>query len=194
MRRRQPCFIATEDDLIASGLQPDRHGLKQGLWEHSLNVYFQQGKVARKKPAADAFDLGSDPIRGIGELRHSDGGRWLWAGANGTIARWAFGAHEVIESGYGTYRAAQSGGLHPTIYDFTPYGNWMIYNDGIAPMIYQDAMPPVAYDGEVPQGAMRYMKFRNMMMASHTPIPIRVKPCCPSVSPRAKPKVSTSIA
>jgi len=167
MRRRFPLFVATEDDLVASGLQPDRHGLKQGLWEHALNVYFANGKVRRKKPAAQAFTTNGSPIRGLGELRHSNGGRWIWAGANKSIYRWSFGAPELIASNWGSYRATQSGGLHPTIYDFTPYGNWMIVNDGVAPYIYKDGdvTPWVAYAGDVPQGAVRYMKKMNFMMA-----------------------------
>lgn len=164
MRRRYPCFIATEDGLVASGLQPDRHGLKQGLWEHSLNVYFANGKVRRKKPAADAFSTVASPIRGLGEQRTAAGGRWIWAGANGNIYRWQFGAAELIMSAYGTYRAAQSGGLMPTIYDFTAYGDWMIFNDGIAPRRW-DGSAVQLYDGQVPQAAVRYMKKMNFMMA-----------------------------
>jgi hypothetical protein len=164
MRRRFPCFVATEDDLVASGLQPDRYGLKQGLWEHALNVYFANGKVRRKKPAAQAFTTTANPIRGLGELHHSNGGRWLWAGVNERIYRWQFGAPELILDNYGTYRAEQSGGLQPTIYDFTPYGDWMIFNDGIAPQRWDNAAVQ-AFDGEAPQGAMRYMKKMNFLMA-----------------------------
>lgn len=163
-RRLQPCFIATEDDLVASGLQPDRHPLKQALWEHALNVYFANGKVRRKKPAAQAFTTNGSPIRGIGELRASGGSRWLWAGANGSIYRWQFGAPELIMSAYGTYRPTQSGGLQPTIYDFTAYGDWMIFNDGIAPRRW-DGSAVQLYAGQVPQGAVRYMKKMNFMMA-----------------------------
>ena len=164
MRRRFPCFIATEDSLVASGLQPDRHNLKKGLWEHALNVYFANGKVRRKKPAATAFATHAFPIRGLGELHADDGGRWLWTGVNGRIYRWAFGAPELIMNNYGVYRAEQSGGLMPTIYDFTSYGNWMIFNDGISAKRW-DGNAVQNYDGEVPIGAVRFMKKMNFMMA-----------------------------
>jgi hypothetical protein len=165
MRRRTPCFIATSDELVASGLQPDRHELKQALWEHALNVYFANGKVRRKKPAAQAFVTNGSPIRGLGELHADDGGRWLWTGANESIYRWAFGAPELILAGYGEYRAEQSGGLQPTIYDFTPYGNWMIFNDGILSKRWDGNAVQDYGGGEVPQNVTRFMKKMNFMMA-----------------------------
>jgi hypothetical protein len=167
MRRKTPCFVATEDVLVASGLQPDRHGLKQALWEHAANVYFAQGKVRRKKPAATAYSGVADPVRGIGQQHADDGGRWLWSGMNKHIYRWEFGAPELIDAAYGTYRDDQAGSLQPTIYDFTAYGNWMIVNDGVAPFIHKPGTgtPWAAWAGEVPQAALRYMKVMNFMLA-----------------------------
>lgn len=165
MRRRFPCFIASDDSLIASGIQPDRHDLKKGLWEHALNVYFANGTVQRKKPAAQVFTTDGSPIRGLGELHVSDGGRWIWAGANEQIYRWAFGAPELVMDNYGSYRAEQSGGLMPTIYDFTPYGDWMIFNDGILAKRWDGAAVQNYSGGEVPSNAVRFMKKMNFMMA-----------------------------
>lgn len=164
MRRRFPCYVATDDTLVSSGIQPDRHGLKQALWEHALNVYFARGKVLRKKPAAQAFTTTANPIRGLGELHADDGGRWLWAGVNKNIYRWAFGVPELVMANYGSYRAEQSGGLMPTIYDFTPYGNWMIFNDGVSPKRW-DGSAVQNFDAPVPQGAVRYLKKMNFLMA-----------------------------
>lgn len=165
MRRRFPCFIATEDVAVASGIQPDRHGLKQALWEHAQNVYFANGKVRRKKPAATAFSTIASPIRGLGELHENTGPRWIWAGVNENIYRWAFGAPELIMTAYGDYRAEQSGGLMPTIYDFTAFGNWMIFNDGILSKRWDGSAVQNYGGGEVPENVMRFMKKMNFMMA-----------------------------
>lgn len=167
MRRAVPCFSATDDNLVASGLQPDRHSLKQALWEAAEGVYFAAGMVRRKKPAALAFNTSGSPIRGIGQLHASDGGRWLWTGEDNNIWRWQFGAPELIDGAYGVYRAQQLGTLQPTIYDFTSYGNWMIVNDGIAPKIHKPeaGTPWQDFAGEVPQAVVRYMKKANMVMA-----------------------------
>lgn len=165
--RRIPCFVGTEDVLVASGLQPDRHSLKQALWETAANVYFADGKVRRKKPAALAYSTTGSPIRGLGQQHAANGGRWLWAGENKHIYRWQFGAPELIDAAYGTYQADQAGSIQPTIYDFTPYGDWMIVNDGVAPYIHKPGTgtPWAPWAGQVPQGAMRYMKVMNFMMA-----------------------------
>jgi len=165
MRRRFPCFIGTEDVMVASGIQPDRHGLKQALWEHALNVYFANGKVRRKKPAAQAFTTQAFPIRGLGELHAADGGRWIWTGVNERIYRWAFGAPELIMSDYGEYRAEQSGGLMPTIYDFTAFGDWMIFNDGILSKRWDGNAVQNYGGGDIPINAVRFMKKMNFMMA-----------------------------
>lgn len=165
MRRKTPCFVGTEDVLVASGLQPDRHGLKQALWEAAENVYFANGTVRRKKPASQVYTTSGSAIRGFGQQHASNGGRWLWAAENKHVYRWEFGAPELIDAAYGDYQADQAGSIQPTIYDFTPYGDWMIVNDGVAPYIYKPTPSWAPWAGEVPQGAMRYMKVLNFMMA-----------------------------
>lgn len=165
MRRRFPAYLAMDDVAIASGIQPDRYGLKQALWEHALNVYFANGKVRRKKPAATAFSTHAFPIRGLGELHENTGPRWIWTGVNERIYRWAFGAPELIMSDYGEYRAEQSGGLMPTIYDFTAFGNWMIFNDGILSKRWDGSAVQDYGGGEVPINVTRFMKKMNFMMA-----------------------------
>jgi hypothetical protein len=166
-RRQLPCFIATQDELLASGHQPDRHGLKQALWESASNVYFADGKVRRKKTEALAYTGAAFPVRGIGQLRDSSGQRWLWTGAGGSIHRWEFGAPELILAGYGAYQADQTSIADPTVYDFTPYGNWMIVNDGIQPRIFKPGTPNTfnVWGGEVPQGALMYMKVMSFILA-----------------------------
>lgn len=169
MRRKYPCFAATDDQLIASGLQPDRHGLKQGLWESSMNVLFANGAVRRKLDGGLAFTIaGGAPVRGIGQLHASDGQRWLWAGAAGQIWRWEFGAAEEIVGAFGTYRADQNGTLQPTIYDFTPYGDWMIFNDGIQAIRFKPGSPnslDIGWTPDVPTGVVKFIKVMNMIMA-----------------------------
>lgn len=168
MLRREPIFIATEDALVSSGIQPDRHDLKKALWEAAQNVVFQGGKIRRKKPAALAFSIGENqPIRGISQQRMNAGPRWLWVGANGKVWRWAFGSPELIKSGL-WYNANQSfGGLRPTFYDFTHYGDWTIINDTLIPYIHKPEIvaPQTVPYSEAPQSAMRYMKVLNFMMA-----------------------------
>jgi hypothetical protein len=164
MLRREPIFVATEDALVASGIQKDRHDLKKALWESAENVVFAQGSIRRKLPPALAFNVDNAPIRGIGQQRATNGGRWLWAGANGKAWRWAFGAPELIKAGL-TYQADQTVNALPTFYDFTFYGDWTIINDGVAPFIHKPPAAAAAWVGEVPQGAVRYLKKMNFMMA-----------------------------
>src|SRR5690348_1038621 len=100
-RRRTPSLQITQDQLISSGLQLDRHTLKRLLWESASGVIFANGQVRRKKPTSLAFDIGNaSPIRGIQQLYAEDGGRWLWAGAGGRISRWEFGAPEIIDPAF----------------------------------------------------------------------------------------------
>lgn len=164
MRRREPIFQATEDALIGSGIQLDRHDLKRGLWESASNVVFQGGKVVRKIPSALAFSVDNAEVRGLSQQRAVNGGRWLWAGANGKAWRWAFGAPELIKSGLAN-QVDQSVTAYPTVIDFTHYGDWTIINDGVAPFIHKPPAAAAAWAGQVPQGVMRYLKKMNFMMA-----------------------------
>lgn len=164
MRRAEPIYIATEDALVGSGIQKDRHDLKKGLWESASNVVFAGGKIKRKIPAALAYQVDAAPIRGLSQQRAENGGRWLWAAANGKAWRWAFGAPELMKSGL-VYQVDQTVTAPASIYDFTHYGNWTIINDGANAYIHKPPAAVAAWAGEVPQGVVRYMKKMNFMMA-----------------------------
>lgn len=169
-RRRTPTFTALEDALLSSGLQPDRHLMKRALWESAANVIFADGQVRRKKAPALAFDIGNGlPIRGLTQLFNSDGGRWLWSGAGNRVSRWQFGAPEIMDAAFGTYVADQTVNLPPTIYDFTPYGNWMIVNSGYPAQAAKVHKPPAALatfaPGEAPVGVLKFLKKMSFLVA-----------------------------
>lgn len=172
MRRRTPVFAAVDDQMVSSGLQPDRHTLKRILWETAANVVFWNGTVRRKIPSAPAFNPGVvAPVRGIGQLKASDGASWVWAGLNNQIFRWEFGAPEQITAAFGTYVGDQSSTQRPTQYDFTPYGDWMIVNSGFPAepaKIYKPGAPATFNQyaaGEAPVGVTRFMKIMSFVMA-----------------------------
>lgn len=169
-RRRTPAFTALDDALVSSGLQPDRHLMKRALWESADNVIFADGTIRRKKAPALAFDIGNgSPIRGLAQLFNTDGGRWLWAGAANRISRWQFGAPEIVDAAFGTYVPDQTVNLPPTIYDFTPYGNWMIVNSGHPAEAAKIHKPPAAIatfaPGQAPVGAVKYLKKLSFLLA-----------------------------
>jgi hypothetical protein len=168
-RRRTPTFTAVEDILISSGLQQDRHLMKKLLWESASNVIFFDGTVRRKRAPALAYDIGVvSRIAGLGQLENSDGGRWLWGAAGNRISRWEFGAPEVIDDAFGSYVDDQTATQRPTIYDFTPYGNWMLINsgnDGQAAKIFKDPGLTTFAAGEAPVGVTRFIKILSFLMA-----------------------------
>src|SRR5205085_6027141 len=170
-RRRTPSFTVLDDQLVSSGLQPDRHSLKKLLWESAANVIFADGQVRRKLPTSIAYDVGTaTPVRGLGQQYSQTGGRWLWAGANRKIERWEFGAPEVISTTFGTYVADATATQRPTFYDFTPYGDWMIVNGGYpgeAAYIHRPAVPSfdVYAAGQAPVGVVQFLKMMSFMMA-----------------------------
>jgi hypothetical protein len=169
-RRRTPVFQALDDQLISSGLQPDRHTLKKLLWESAANVAFWNGTVRRKVPAALAFDTTAEPIRGLAQQQASDGSRWLWTGVSDDIYRWRFGAPEFIGH-LGTYRANATATARPTLYDFTPYGDWMLVNGGEPAepaKIYKPGAPAIfgAFaPGQAPVGVVQFLKYMSFVMA-----------------------------
>lgn len=170
-RRRTPIFAAVEDQLISSGLQPDRHTLKKLLWESAANVVFWNDTVRRKVPPALAFDTGTgEPVHGIAQQFASDGSRWLWAGSADEIWRWRFGAPEFIGN-VGSYRRDATATERPTLYDFTPYGDWMLVNHSEwnepakifkpgAPNTFNAFAP-----GEAPTGVTQFLKVMSFLMA-----------------------------
>lgn len=168
-RRRTPVLSIVDDNLVSSGIQLDRHTIKRALWESASNVIFANGQVRRKKAPALAYDIGNgSPIRGLQQSYNSDGGRWLWSGANKRISRWEFGPPEIIDLAFGTYIDDQTVNDRPTIYDFTPYGNWMLVNSGHpddrAKMFKDPAYADFA-PAEAPTGVMKYLKVLSFLMA-----------------------------
>lgn len=168
-RRRTPTFTALDDGLISSGLQPDRHSIKRLLWESADNVVFWNGTVRRKVPPALAYDTGSgEPIRGIGQQYASDGTRWLWSGTSDDIYRWAFGA-PVLIGNMGTYVPDATATQRPTLYDFVPYGDWMIVNHSFPGEPAKIFKPGPAFTtfapGEAPIGVTAFLKVMSFMMA-----------------------------
>ena len=168
MQRRVPSFVATDYNLLSSGLQPDRHNLQKLLWEHALNCTFAAGKVKRKLPSAQIFSLGAGHVRGLGQQFSQVGGRWLWAGIDNDVVRWQFGAPETIVNNMAGYQQDQTVNLRPTIYDFTSFGDWMIINNGSgAAKIHKPPAAAADYvgDGHVPTDVLRFMKRQSYMMA-----------------------------
>lgn len=168
-RRRSPVFTAVEDQLISSGLQQDRHAIKKILWDSASNVIFANGAVRRKKAPALAFDVGNGaPVRGLEQLYNSNGGRWLWAAAGSRISRWEFGAPEIIDDAFAGFVADQTATQRPTIYDLTPYGNWMLINSGNpgqAAKIFKDPGYTDFASGEAPVGVLTFLKVMSFLMA-----------------------------
>jgi hypothetical protein len=153
-------------------MQPDRHQLKRLLWESAEGVIFADGTVRRKKLPALAYDIGNGlPIRGLGQQYMSDGGRWLWSAAGGRIDRWEFGAPEMIEAAFPGYIADATATDRPTIYDFTPYGNWMLVNSGnptVPAKIHKKGTPDTWTDfaaGEAPVGVLLFTKLMSFLVA-----------------------------
>ena len=170
MARRTPTLQVTDDALISSGIQLDRHTLKRALWESAAGVTFANGQVRRKRPTSLAFDIGKvAPIRGLQQLYDQTGGRWLWAGASNRISRWEFGAPEVIDDAFGVYHADAGATFRPTFYDFTPYGNWMIVNSDSPDepaKIWKGAGDYGTYaPGQAPSGAVKFLKFMSFVVA-----------------------------
>lgn len=169
MSRRTPSIQVIDDALISSGLQPDRHTLKRAMWESAVGVIFANGQVRRKRPTSLAFSAGAEPVRGLQQLYAQDGGRWLWSGSGGVIKRWQFGAPETIDAAYGVYVSDQTATQRPSFYDFTPYGNWMIVNDGQPgshAKIWKgvgDYTPFAA--GQAPDSVLKYLKFMSFVVA-----------------------------
>ena len=168
-RRRTPIFTAVEDGLVSSGLQQDRHAIKKILWESAANVIFADGTVRRKKAPALAYDIGNgDPIRGLGQLFNSNGGRWLWSAAGPRVSRWEFGPPELITDTFPGYVANATATQRPTIYDFTSYGNWMLINSGNpgqAAKIFKDPGLTDFAAGEAPTGVTKFVKMLSFIMA-----------------------------
>lgn len=168
MQRRVPSFIATDYNLVSSGLQPDRQNLQKILWEHALNVTFAAGKVKRKLPSAIVYDSGDGPVRGLSQQFSNVGGRWIWAGSGNDVVRWQFGAPEVIVNNMAGYQADQTVNVRPTIYDFTHYGDWTIINNGSGTAkIHKPPAAAVDYagDGFIPTDVLRFMKRQNHVLA-----------------------------
>lgn len=171
-RRRTPIFSAIDGRSISSGLQPDRHSLLKVLWESAANVVFWNGTVRRKIPPSTAFDMAiAAPVRGLGQLFDTSGSRWLWSAASSKIMRWRFGGPEVIDAAFGTYVADATATERPTLYDFTPYGNWMLVNsgqDGETAKIFKPGTPNTfnAFaPGEAPVGVVQWLKSLSFLIA-----------------------------
>jgi hypothetical protein len=170
-RRRTPTLQVTDDNLISSGLQLDRHTLKRAMWESASGVIFANGQIRRKRPTSLAFDVGNgSPIRGLSQQYASDGGRWLWAAANRRVSRWQFGAPEMIVDTAWVYHPDATATARPTFYDFTPYGDWEIVNSGEPGQhayIYKpvDGGWQVFAVGQAPTGAVKFLKFMSFVVA-----------------------------
>lgn len=168
MQRRVPSFVATDYNLVSSGVQPDRHNLQKLLWEHALNCTFAAGKVKRKLPSAQMFLGTAGPVRGISQQFSQVGGRWVWAGIANNVYRWQFGAPELLISPFPNYQADQTVNTRPSIYDFTHYGDWTIINNGRGQAkIHKPPAAPVDFvgDGFVPTDVLRFMKRQSHVLA-----------------------------
>lgn len=168
--RRTPSLEITQDQLISSGIQLDRHTLKRALWESASGVVFANGQVRRKRPTSLAYDTGTGaPVRGLMQQYASNGGRWLWSGSNNKILRWQYGAPEVIDAAFGVYHADAGATYRPTFYDFTPYGDWMIVNSGEPGVAAKINKPGIGYGafaaGQAPTGVVKFLKFMSFVVA-----------------------------
>lgn len=137
MQRRQPVFQAVEPQIVSSGLQPDRHLMQRPLWERAKNVSFYSGKVRRLPPPAKAFDVpGAGAIRGLMQVQHSNGIRWIYVArfqGNGELAvyRW-FGTGATLIASFAATGLAENETLSrkATFVDLVSYGDWTIINVG----------------------------------------------------------------
>lgn len=136
MLRRQPVFAAVEPQIISSGLQTDIHESGRSLWSVAANVQFYAGKVRRRKPAALVFTPPVSGVsRGLAQQRLADGSRIIWTalhqGAGVDVYYW----NGVAATRVKTIAAAvlnENSNSPATYIDFTPLGDWMVYNPGIA--------------------------------------------------------------
>lgn len=170
-RRRTPTFTAMEDQLISSGLQPDRHTLKRLLWESAVNVAFWNGTVRRKVPAALAFNGGNGALRisGLSQQQKSDGTRLLWAGQGDNVQYWSgVGGPTLIDTNL-TYVESSTATQRATMWDFVQYGDWTIYNASYPAEPAHILKPPAAdavfAAGQAPVGVTKFLKFMSFVMA-----------------------------
>jgi len=165
MRRRAPIFQAVDDQLFASGLQPDRHELKRLLWEHARNVVFWNGAIKRKIPAALAAQGGAERVAGISQQSLSDGTRLAWFTSGAAIYSWAYDAPTLVDPAFPGYITDTTATERATMVDFTHYGDWTIINNSKGkPKINK---PGVGYSefAEPPADVVRFLKRMNFLMA-----------------------------
>jgi hypothetical protein len=169
VNRRQPLLTIIDPAQIASGLQPDRHGLGQPLWEAAANVAFYQGKVRRLVPAALMFasgDVGAS--RGLSQHQSSTGVRWVWTATGGKVRRWYGPAAELIVDMSAGYQANQTSQKPATFFDFTHWGDWTIINSGYGPaQLYKPGDPTFSPDDlpNAPPDTVQFLKLRNQLLA-----------------------------
>lgn len=170
MLRRTPLYAAVSPEMVSSGLQPDKHSLHKLLWETAENVVFFAGKVKRRVPSILTFTAGSEPIRGLAQQQATDGVRWLWAASGGDVVRWYADDPELVIDG-ADWQEDQTLTANPTLWDFTPYGNWMIANSslGAAQLIKASVgvgdVDSVEDFGDAPEDVCRFLKKANFIMA-----------------------------
>lgn len=170
MNRREPLILVDNPQLVSSGLWPDRHVSQTPLWETAENVQFTGGKAQRRVPNS-VIPVATGvvaPVLGFGQMQASNGVRWLWFAQGGKIYRWYGPAAELIND-FGSYVINASSTLDPTLFDFTPWGNWVIVNAADkGAWIFKPGSPNTFLrlaGGTAPQDAVAYFKKRNQLLA-----------------------------
>lgn len=165
MLRRTPIFTALEPPVLASGLQEDLHLLQKVLWNEAENVSFYQGRIKRRKPDTLVFTAGSAPIRGITQLRDSNGVRWIWTGSGGEVVRWYSGSPETIVTG-ATWTEDEGVLYNASFWDLIPYGDWCIISNGRGNVQYYDPSgPTLATLGDAPTDVVALGKKLDFLLA-----------------------------
>src|SRR5690606_16675984 len=117
------------------------------------NVSFQNGRIRRRKPTTELFEAGLDPIRGIGQHSDGDGVRWIWAGSGADVVRWYGPSVDSIYSA-DSWVEDQTVNEPASFWDFLPYGEWMILNNGNGqPQVWKPD-PSIGALGDVPSNVV----------------------------------------
>jgi hypothetical protein len=167
VNRRDPLILVDSPELVASGVWPDRHPAQTPLWEVAENVQFAGGKVQRRVPnSLIPTGVGGNPITGIGQMQASNGVRWLWFALANEIYRWYGPAAEDIGA-LGIFQEDQSVTLDPSLFDFQPWGNWMIVNNSSGEVKIFKPGTPDTFDvlTGAPTDAVAFFKKRNQLLA-----------------------------
>lgn len=163
MQRRTP-LIRHVGPAIASGVQPDVHGLLGVLWEAASNVTFYANKVRRRVPPSLVHEVVAAPVRGLSQQQGTTGTRWIWSAHGNAVYRWYGPAPESIYP-IPDYQVDETATKQATMPDFTHFGDWTIINSGQGQaVLYKHGIGGAPYAGPPPD-VVAFQKKLNFMLA-----------------------------